>query len=113
MPFRRYPDSSVFYRKLTRSYPVIVRGEGCWLIDADGRRYLDACGGAFVVNIGHGVAEIGDAMASQARALRWSCAVSRSGGDHPRGTGGGSRIGVPASALVDPMRHIGVVWGHA
>jgi adenosylmethionine-8-amino-7-oxononanoate aminotransferase len=67
MPPRRYPDSNVLYRKLTRSYPVIVRGEGCWLSDADGRRYLDACGGAFVANIGHGVAEIGDAMASQAR----------------------------------------------
>src|SRR2546426_3144279 len=27
----RYPDSHVFYRKLGRSYPRIVRGEGCWL----------------------------------------------------------------------------------
>ena len=71
MPLRRYPDSNVLYRKLTRSYPVIVRGEGCWLSDADGRRYLDACGGAFVANIGHGVAEIGEAMASQARRVAY------------------------------------------
>jgi adenosylmethionine-8-amino-7-oxononanoate aminotransferase len=69
MPLRHYPDSNVLYRKLTRSYPVIVRGEGCWLYDTDGRRYLDACGGAFVANIGHGVAAIGDAMARQARRL--------------------------------------------
>ena len=30
--------SHVFYRKLTRRYPRIVRGEGCWLYDDDGRR---------------------------------------------------------------------------
>lgn len=61
-----YPDSHVFYRRLRRDYPRIVRGSGCWLEDAAGKRYLDACGGAFVANIGHGVAEIGDAMAAQA-----------------------------------------------
>jgi adenosylmethionine-8-amino-7-oxononanoate aminotransferase len=61
-----YPDSPVFYRKLRRTYPLIVRGEGCWLHDAEGRSYLDACGGAFVASIGHGVAEIGEAMARQA-----------------------------------------------
>ena len=65
MPFS-YPDSPVFYRKLKRTYPLIVRGEGCWLFDSAGRSYLDGCGGAFVVNIGHGVAAIGDAMARQA-----------------------------------------------
>ena len=62
---RRYPDSDVFYRALDRELPLIVRGEGCWLYDAAGRKYLDACGGAFVVNLGHGVSEIGEAMAAQ------------------------------------------------
>ena len=33
--------------------PVAVRGEGCWIEDADGRRYLDACGGAMVMPLGH------------------------------------------------------------
>jgi adenosylmethionine-8-amino-7-oxononanoate aminotransferase len=61
-----YPHSHVFYRKLRHDYPCIVRGRGCWLEDATGKRYLDACGGAFVANIGHGVTEIGDAMAAQA-----------------------------------------------
>ena len=61
-----YPDSPVFYRSLTRDFPLIVRGEGCWLEDESGKRYLDAVGGAFVANIGHGVAEIGEAMARQA-----------------------------------------------
>ena len=43
-----------------------MRGEGCWIIASDGRRYLDASGQAAVVNIGHGVKEIGAAMAAQA-----------------------------------------------
>jgi adenosylmethionine-8-amino-7-oxononanoate aminotransferase len=67
----RYPESAVFYRKLARSFPLIARGEGCWLVDEDGRRYLDASGGAFVANIGHGVAEIADVMARQARELAY------------------------------------------
>jgi len=44
---------------------VAVRGEGCWITASDGRRYLDASGQAAVVSIGHGVAEIGRAMAEQ------------------------------------------------
>ncbi len=64
-----YPHSHVFYRKLRRAYPLIVRGEGCYLHDEAGRSYLDACGGAFVANIGHGVRAIGEAMARQAAAV--------------------------------------------
>jgi hypothetical protein len=41
------------------------------LYDAAGRSYIDACGGAFVVNIGHGVSEIADAMAAQAARLAY------------------------------------------
>ena len=44
---------------------MAVRGEGCWITDAEGRRYLDASGQAAVVSIGHGVQEIGRAMAEQ------------------------------------------------
>ncbi|HWA15116.1 MAG TPA: aspartate aminotransferase family protein [Gemmatimonadales bacterium] len=62
----QYPDSHVFYRKLTRRFPLITKGEGVWLIDAEGRRILDGSGGAFVTNLGHGVADIGQAMATQA-----------------------------------------------
>jgi adenosylmethionine-8-amino-7-oxononanoate aminotransferase len=61
-----FPDSPVFYRSLTRDFPMVVKGEGCWLEDESGKRYLDASGGAFVANIGHGVTEIGAAMARQA-----------------------------------------------
>src|ERR687885_2367814 len=73
---RGYPETHVFFRKLTARYPLVVRGEGCWLYDADGTAYLDACGGAFVVNVGHGVAEIADAMAEQARRLAYVSGAS-------------------------------------
>ena len=64
-----YPSTQVFYRKLTRAYPRIVRGEGCYLYDDTGRRYLDGSGGAFVANVGHGVSEIGEAIGGQATRL--------------------------------------------
>lgn len=67
----RYPDSPVFYRNLARDFPLAVKGEGCWIEDETGKRYLDAVGGAFVASIGHGVAEIGEAMARQARRLAY------------------------------------------
>jgi adenosylmethionine-8-amino-7-oxononanoate aminotransferase len=63
----RYPDSHVFYRKLGHEYPRIVRGDGCWLVDERGKRYLDAVGGAYVANLGHSNPEIADAIAHQAR----------------------------------------------
>lgn len=66
-----YPKSPVFYRKLTRSFPKIIRGEGSWLYDEDGKAYLDACGGAFVANLGHGVREIAQAMGSQAAKIAY------------------------------------------
>ncbi len=67
----RYPETGVFYRALDRELPMIVRGEGCWLIDKMGRRYLDACGGAYVANLGHGVLELADAVAEQIRAVAY------------------------------------------
>jgi adenosylmethionine-8-amino-7-oxononanoate aminotransferase len=59
----------LFPRNLTLSYPVAVKAEGVWIEDAQGKRYLDGCGGAVVCSIGHGVPEIADAMAAQARRL--------------------------------------------
>jgi len=65
-------DSALFPRNFRKSYPVAVRGEGCWIIDASGRRFLDASGQAAVVNIGHGVAEIGRAMAEQSSRIAFA-----------------------------------------
>ncbi|MDQ3518626.1 MAG: aspartate aminotransferase family protein [Gemmatimonadota bacterium] len=66
-----YPHSNVFYRKLKRDYPRIVRGEGCYLYDDAGKRYLDAVGGAFVASLGHGNQDVADAMARQARMVAY------------------------------------------
>ena len=62
--------------------PIIVRGDGCYLEDINGKRYLDALAGLFAVNIGYGFGdEIGEAAAAQLRELpfytNWSYA-------HPR-----------------------------
>jgi adenosylmethionine-8-amino-7-oxononanoate aminotransferase len=62
----RFPESPVFYRVLNRPLPEVVRGEGVYLYDTTGKEYLDACGGALVVNIGHGRREVAAAMAEQA-----------------------------------------------
>ena len=45
--------SRVFHRYPREAYPVAVRGEGAYLFDRDGKRYLDASGGAAVSCLGH------------------------------------------------------------
>jgi adenosylmethionine-8-amino-7-oxononanoate aminotransferase len=61
--------------------PVIVRGEGAYVYDSNGRRYLDGLAGLFVSMVGHGRTEIAEAAARQAKELAyfplWSYA-------HPR-----------------------------
>jgi adenosylmethionine-8-amino-7-oxononanoate aminotransferase len=51
--------------------PVIVRGDGPYVWDADGKRYLDGLAGLFVVQVGHGRQELADAMAKQASELAY------------------------------------------
>jgi adenosylmethionine-8-amino-7-oxononanoate aminotransferase len=64
--------SSLFPRSFKKSFPTAVRGEGCWIIDSEGHRYLDASGQAAVVSIGHGVREIAVAMAEQAEKIAFA-----------------------------------------
>jgi len=49
--------------------PIIVRGEGARIYDAAGREYLDGLSGLFVVQVGHGRAELAEAAAKQAEQL--------------------------------------------
>jgi len=65
-------NSALFPRDFRKAYPIAIRGEGCSIIDQTGRRFLDASGQAAVVNIGHGVAEIGRAMAEQSSQLSFA-----------------------------------------
>ncbi|MEW5990549.1 MAG: aminotransferase class III-fold pyridoxal phosphate-dependent enzyme [Chloroflexota bacterium] len=64
--------SHVFRRSLDPALPVAVRAEGSTIWDADGRAYLDAAGGAIVVNVGHGRQSIADVMAAQAGRLAYA-----------------------------------------
>ncbi len=57
----------VFHRVLGRTLPIAKEGRGAFIVDAAGRRYLDASGGAVVVNLGHGREEIAQAVADQLR----------------------------------------------
>jgi adenosylmethionine-8-amino-7-oxononanoate aminotransferase len=49
--------------------PIIVRGEGCYVYDEHGKRYLDGLSALFCVNIGHGRADVVQAGADQAKEL--------------------------------------------
>jgi adenosylmethionine-8-amino-7-oxononanoate aminotransferase len=51
------------------SVPIIVKGEGAYIWDDRGRKYLDALAGLFVVQVGHGREELAEAAAKQAREL--------------------------------------------
>ena len=62
----KQPDR-VFHRDFKKPPPLVDRGEGVYLFDKRGKKYIDASGGPFVVNIGHGVPEIIAAMDEQAR----------------------------------------------
>jgi len=53
------------------SVPIIVKGEGAYIWDDQGRRYLDALAGLFVVQVGHGREELAEAAARQARELAY------------------------------------------
>jgi adenosylmethionine-8-amino-7-oxononanoate aminotransferase len=57
--------SRVFHRDPRTQYPVAVRGEGAYLFDAEGRRYLDASGGAAVSCLGHSDRAVVEAIQRQ------------------------------------------------
>ena len=64
-------ESAVLRRSFRKTFPTAVRGEGVYIFDADGKRYLDFAGSAVVNFIGHGVREISTAMAGQAAQLEF------------------------------------------
>ncbi len=51
--------------------PTVERGEGIYLYDISGKRYIDGSSGPVVCNIGHGVKEIGEAYATQAKKIAY------------------------------------------
>jgi adenosylmethionine-8-amino-7-oxononanoate aminotransferase len=75
--------------------PIIARGEGCYVYDEHGKRYLDGLSALFCVNAGHGRTEIGEAMARQVGELDFFTVWSYA---HPRAIELASRIASLAPA---------------
>ena len=64
--------SSVFYRDPGSTYPVAERGEGMYVYDASGHKYLDMSGGAAVSSLGHSHPEVVRAIQQQANRLSFA-----------------------------------------
>ncbi|MBB3189772.1 aspartate aminotransferase family protein [Halomonas cerina] len=64
--------SHVFHRHLKQRYPTAVKGDGPYLVDAEGRRYLDASGGAAVSCLGHSDGEVIEAIRDQVGRLAYA-----------------------------------------
>jgi adenosylmethionine-8-amino-7-oxononanoate aminotransferase len=62
----------VFHRDTRASYPVAVAGDGPYLVDRDGKRYLDASGGAAVSCLGHSHPRVIEAIRRQAAQLAYA-----------------------------------------
>jgi adenosylmethionine-8-amino-7-oxononanoate aminotransferase len=65
-------DSHVFHRQLHKQPPTAVRGEGIYLVDSNGKRYIDASGGAAVSCLGHGHPDVRAAMHRQIDQLAYA-----------------------------------------
>jgi adenosylmethionine-8-amino-7-oxononanoate aminotransferase len=63
----------VYFAQLSSSaeVPIIVRGEGCYVFDSKGKRYLDGLAGLFLSNVGHGRKELADAAYEQMTQLHY------------------------------------------
>lgn len=97
-------DDAAFPRNFLKQYPKATRGDGCFLYTAEGRRYLDACGGAAVVTIGHGVPEVARAIGDQASRLAYIHSSQFR-------TGAADTLAQRILALApEPMRHGGRVY---
>lgn len=65
------PRDALIHRDPEGVYPVITRGEGIYLIDEEGNRYIDGVSGAGNVTLGHGQKRIADVMADQAETVAY------------------------------------------
>lgn len=61
----KYPDGNTLLRNLFREFPIISHGDGLYLFDTTGKKYLDASSGALVVSIGHGNKEVARKVGEQ------------------------------------------------
>jgi 4-aminobutyrate aminotransferase len=93
-------DATALAGVLPRYYDVVVdRGEGSWLIDVEGRRYLDLGAGIAVNNTGHCHPHVVEAVVAQARSLIHTSVVVH----HPRNIELAERIGALCPFLDRPQ----------
>jgi adenosylmethionine-8-amino-7-oxononanoate aminotransferase len=64
--------SAVLHRSLKSDLPTVVGGDGSYLIDSHGKRYLDACGGAAVSCLGHSRADVLSAVTAQMEKIAYA-----------------------------------------
>lgn len=65
-------ENHVLYGEFEKEYPTFVRGDGVYVYDDSGKKYLDAASGVGVSNIGHGVPEIIEAISDQISSIAFS-----------------------------------------
>jgi adenosylmethionine-8-amino-7-oxononanoate aminotransferase len=58
-------ESALLKQQVHSRYPMVAYGQGVFLVDTDGKRYLDGSGGPMTASLGHGVPEIAAAIAEQ------------------------------------------------
>jgi adenosylmethionine-8-amino-7-oxononanoate aminotransferase len=71
----RQREGHYFLRDFGIPFPMMVRGEGNYLIDVEGNRYIDSTSGIAVVNIGHANQRVANAMFNQATTLTFTTTV--------------------------------------
>lgn len=93
-------DRAALAGVLPRYYDVVAeRGEGCWIVDVDGRRYLDLGAGIAVNTTGHGHPRVVEAIVDQARTLVHTSVVVH----HTRNVELAERIGALCPFLDEPQ----------
>ena len=71
----------MFPRSFKTNYLKAARGEGIYIFDTDGKKYIDGCSGALISNLGHAIPEIARAVTAQLQKLefahtsRWKCDI--------------------------------------
>ena len=66
------PDTNIFQRMIRDQLPCAAKGDGVYIIDSDGKRYLDGSGGAAVSCLGHSDPDVIKAIREQAAALAFA-----------------------------------------
>ncbi len=72
IPVNNRPDTRVFHRHTHSHYPTATQGEGVYIIDQNGKYYLDACCGAAVSCLGHSNDEVRDAIHQQVDSIAFA-----------------------------------------